>query len=474
MDDQTRLPECSTDTDTKRLQKLPSMLSREASMNKDGRESGFPSDYSDLDLSFTSYTATTTTASARSSLSFPEPRLSAAAGGAHRRADPLWSAVDAASAIDGGLQLGHLRLLRRLGSGNLGMVFHCQLKGFDGADFALKVVDRSAASGRKLAQAAMEAEVVAALDHPFLPTLYARFEASHYSCLLIDYCAGGDLHALLRSHPRGGRLSPAAARFYAAEVLVALEYLHAAGVVYRDLKPENVLLRADGHVMLSDFDLCFRADVEPSVEFREIRRRRRRVEAEFAAEPAGARSTACVGTHEYLAPEVVAGGGHGGEVDWWAFGVFVYELLYGRTPFKGGSKEATLKNIAAGGVRFPEETAAMPAGEEEEMADARDLIRRLLVRDPRRRLGAGRGAPAIKRHPFFAGIDWPLIRCYRPPVVFRTSSSSAAAARGAEIGLWAERRLRRGGWRRWWCFGNKGCKLGLSRKRRKSGKFFIL
>ncbi|XP_020588367.1 serine/threonine-protein kinase WAG1-like, partial [Phalaenopsis equestris] len=329
----------------------------------------------------------------------------------HRRLDPHWSALRATSNLspDSSLHLRHLKLLRHIGSGNLARVFHCRLHGFDHLDFALKVVDLDAAVST-LSHVRAEARVLACLDHPFLPTLYARLDASHYACFLIDYCPGGDLHSLLRHCPVH-RLPLPAVKFYAAEVLLALEYLHALGFVYRDLKPENVLLRADGHVMLSDFDLCFYSDVSPVLHLRN--RGRSGVELEFVAEPESAFSRACVGTHEYLPPEIVGGAGHGNGVDWWAFGVFIYELIYGRTPFKGGSKEATLKNILTREVRFPD------GGSDERRAAvaARDLISRLLERDPRRRIGSVKGATEIKQHPFFDGVSWALIRMMKPPVV---------------------------------------------------------
>ncbi|XAR56357.1 Non-specific serine/threonine protein kinase [Bertholletia excelsa] len=437
----------------------------------DVEDTFFPPD-SDLDFSFTSCTSTAATdrtfasSSARSSLalSFNESRLSstttttAASGNTalqrrpHRRSDPHWSAIRAASNIspDGNLHLRHLKLVGHLGTGNLGRVFLCRLRDNDHAHshFALKVVDRDSLTAKKLSHVQTEAEILSVLDHPFLPTLYARLEVSHYTCLLIDYCPNGDLHSLLRRQP-GNRLPVAPVRFFAAEVLVALEYLHALGVVYRDLKPENVLLRGDGHIMLSDFDLCFRADMVPKLENRRCPRERRRrgclgdrspeegeVESEFMAEPTTAYSRSCVGTHEYLAPELVAGAGHGNGVDWWAFGVFVYEFLYGTTPFKGESKEATLRNIAScRGVRF----RAME-GEDEGMAEAKDLIERLLVSDPRKRLGCARGATDIKRHPFFNGIKWPLIRMYKPPevrgLVVRKNKSHVSHVMGSKRRRW--------------------------------------
>ncbi|KAL7129366.1 hypothetical protein ABFS83_13G061400 [Erythranthe nasuta] len=455
---------------------------------------------SDLDFSFTSTTtsATTTTdrtLSARSSLarssitlSFNESRLSTASTTTtpstavpnahprpHRRHDsPNWAAINAATTLssDGALHLRHLKLVRLVGAGNLGRVFLCRLRDYDGADFALKVVDRDSLTSKKVSHVQTEAQIISALDHPFLPTLYAHLEVSHYTCLLMDYCPNGDLHSLLHKQP-SNRLPVRAVRFFVAEVLLALEYLHAQGIVYRDLKPENILIREDGHIMLSDFDLCFRSDVSPKLNsttttqivkagptgrlhscFAAAGGRRQREEraAEFVAEPTAAFSKSCVGTHEYLAPELVGGYGHGNGVDWWAFGVLVFEMLYGTTPFKGGSKESTLRNIAsARGVRFP---AAAAEGEREEagMAEARDLIEKLLVMDPRRRLGCERGATDIKRHPFFAGIKWPLIRTYRPPevrglAVKRSKLNKGVVGGGGGVSVSSPRR-RRSFWKR--------------------------
>uniref|UniRef100_A0A803LJ13 non-specific serine/threonine protein kinase n=1 Tax=Chenopodium quinoa TaxID=63459 RepID=A0A803LJ13_CHEQI len=302
------------------------------------------------------------------------------------------------------------------------------------------------------------------LDHPFLPTLYAHVEVSHYTCLLIDYCSGGDLHSLLRKQP-SYRLPASAVKFYAAEVLVALEYLHSLGIVYRDLKPENILIKEDGHIMLSDFDLCFKSDVTAKIEKLEGQvnrtgriksRRSRRIDRtmgdEFVAEPTGAFSKSCVGTHEYLAPELVSGKGHGNGVDWWGFGVLIYELLYGTTPFKGVNKEATLRNIASSrDVRFGY-VEERDIEDDKDMAAAKDLIEKLLVKDPSLRMGATRGAAEIKKHPFFNGVKWALIRSYRPPEVrgglVRKKKGIEGGARkgsgrggGAKKGVWKGRRV---------------------------------
>ncbi|KAK1306450.1 Protein kinase PINOID 2 [Acorus calamus] len=149
---------------------------------------------------------------------------------------------------------------------------------------------------------------------------------------------------------------------------------------------------------------------------------RRPIEPELVAEPVSARSRSFVGTHEYLAPEVISGLGHGSEVDWWTLGVFMYELLFGRTPFKGEDNEKTLINIIKQPLRFPRlDINSTSCRDIEELVKARDLISRLLVKNPKRRIGSLRGAVEIKRHEFFKGVNWALIRTVKPPEVPKES-----------------------------------------------------
>ncbi|PIN00763.1 putative serine/threonine protein kinase [Handroanthus impetiginosus] len=378
----------------------------------------------------------------------------------HKGNDPRWKAILAIRARDGILGMSHFRLLKRLGCGDIGSVYLSELSSTR-CFFAMKVMDKaSLASRKKLMRAQTEREILQLLDHPFLPTLYTHFETDRFSCLVMEYCPGGDLHTLRQRQP-GKHFSEYATRFYAAEVLLALEYLHMLGVVYRDLKPENVLVRDDGHIMLSDFDLSLRCAVSPTlirtsafdsdpskrgaafcvqppcIEPTSVciqpacflprlfphkskkKSAKSRVDPsispgtlpELVAEPTAARSMSFVGTHEYLAPEIIKGEGHGSAVDWWTFGIFLHELLYGKTPFKGSGNRATLFNVVGQQLKFPDSPATSYA--------SRDLIRGLLVKEPQNRLGVKRGATEIKQHPFFEGVNWALIRCSTPPEVPR-------------------------------------------------------
>ncbi|KAM7269359.1 hypothetical protein ACFE04_024856 [Oxalis oulophora] len=376
----------------------------------------------------------------------------------HTGGDVRWDAVNLVLAKGCPIGLSHFRLLKRLGYGDIGSVYLTELRG-TGTYFAMKVMDKaSLASRNKLLRAQTEREILGLLDHPFLPTLYSYFETDKFYCLVMEFCSGGNLHSLRQKQPNK-HFTEEAARFYASEVLLALEYLHMLGIVYRDLKPENVLVRVEGHIMLSDFDLSLRCSVnptlvksssahvtndkssgggggggmldeeyavhgciQPSSFFPKILpgKKSRKSKSDFGlfvngslpelmAEPTNVRSMSFVGTHEYLAPEIIRGEGHGSAVDWWTFGIFLYELLHGITPFKGQGNRATLFNVVGQPLRFPDSPQVSGV--------ARDLIRGLLVKEPHKRIAYKRGATEIKQHPFFEGVNWALVRSAMPPHV---------------------------------------------------------
>lgn len=386
-----------------------------------------------------------------------------------------WEAVRAVLQQHGSLNLKHFKLLRRLGCGDIGTVYLAELIGTS-CLFALKVMDNEfLANRKKIFRAQTEREILQMLDHPFLPTLYAYITTDKLSCLVMEYCPGGDLHVLRQRQPYRS-FSEQATRFYVAEVLLALEYLHMLGVIYRDLKPENILVREDGHIMLTDFDLSLRCSVNPTLVkssspdedstkkmsspcaeascihpfclqpdwqvscFTPILlsagAKSRKMKSDMAAqvgplpqlvvEPTSARSNSFVGTYEYLAPEIIKGDGHGSAVDWWTFGIFLFELLYGKTPFKGAGNEETLSNVVSQSLKFPDAPIVS--------FHARDLIRGLLIKDPENRLGSVKGAAEIKQHPFFEGLNWALIRCAAPPELprFREFGSCVPSAMASQ------------------------------------------
>ena len=266
-----------------------------------------------------------------------------------------------------------------------------------------------------------------------------------------QYCSGGELFELLHKQPNK-RFCEVHARFYTAEVLLALQYLHLLGFIYRDLKPENVLLHLTGHVRLTDFDLSFCASsrphmlppadglaaargpvlVRPGARGTLARRatlthveRRSQSRSHSRTLSSARRSTSrqrrapvfCVclcparlnPAPRRIAPQVINASGHSSPVDWWELGIFLYELMYGFTPFRGAHREQTFENVLHRALVFPDEPAVTPASQ--------DCVRALLIRDPSRRLGAVSGAEEIKAHPFFADVDFTLIRWQTAPFV---------------------------------------------------------
>ncbi|KAK9149945.1 hypothetical protein Syun_008254 [Stephania yunnanensis] len=351
----------------------------------------------------------------------------------HTGGDGRWDAINLVNFRDSPIGLSHFRLLKRLGYGDIGCVYLVELRGTQ-AFFAMKVMDKAAlASRNKLLRAQTEREILGLLDHPSCQLCILILRQINSIAWSWSFAVG----VIFILFDRNSQIS------------ILLSKLQ--GIVYRDLKPENVLVREEGHIMLSDFDLSLRCNVNPTLvksssvhvssggegivesEYgvqgciqptaflsRILPKKSRKAKSDFGlaaggtlpelmAEPTNARSMSFVGTHEYLAPEIIRGEGHGSAVDWWTFGIFLYELLHGTTPFKGSGNHATLFNVVGQPLKFPETPGVSVV--------ARDLIRGLLVKDPQKRIAYKRGATEIKQHPFFEGVNWALIRGTTPPLV---------------------------------------------------------
>lgn len=304
--------------------------------------------------------------------------------------------------------------IKLIGKGDVGKVYLVREKKSSRL-YAMKVLSKKEMIKRnKIKRALAEQEILATSNHPFIVTLYHSFQSEDYLYLCMEYCSGGEFFRALQTRP-GKCISEDDARFYAAEVTAALEYLHLMGFIYRDLKPENILLHQSGHIMLSDFDLSKQSDPggKPTMIIGKNGTSSTSLPTiDTKSCIANFRTNSFVGTEEYIAPEVIKGSGHTSAVDWWTLGILIYEMLYGTTPFKGKNRNATFANILREDIPFPDH-----AGAPQISNLCKSLIRKLLIKDENRRLGARAGASDIKTHPFFRTTQWALIRHMKPPII---------------------------------------------------------
>ncbi|KAF3583585.1 hypothetical protein F2Q69_00032028 [Brassica cretica] len=299
----------------------------------------------------------------------------------------------------------------------------------DGGVYALKIMDKKfITKENKTAYVKLERIVLDQLDHPGIVKLFFTFQDNFSLYMALESCEGGELFDQIT---RKGCLSEDEARFYGAEVVDALEYIHTMGLIHRDIKPENLLLTSDGHIKIADF-----GSVKPMQD------------SQITLLPnAASDDKACtfVGTAAYVPPEVLnsspATFGLLGSVDYynasylkqfffvicgtnsnrndlWALGCTLYQMLSGTSPFKDASEWLIFQRIIARDLKFPNHFSEA----------ARDLIDRLLDTDPSRRPGAGpEGYASLKRHPFFKGVDWKKPRSQTPPKLALDPSSQSAS-----------------------------------------------
>ncbi|XP_044778532.1 serine/threonine-protein kinase N isoform X2 [Drosophila simulans] len=285
----------------------------------------------------------------------------------------------------GMLSMDNFRLLSVLGRGHFGKVILSQLRS-NNQYYAIKALKKGDIIARDEVESLLSEkrifEVANAMRHPFLVNLYSCFQTEQHVCFVMEYAAGGDLmmhiHTDVFLEPR--------AVFYAACVVLGLQYLHENKIIYRDLKLDNLLLDTEGYVKIADFGLC-----KEGMGF-------------------GDRTGTFCGTPEFLAPEVLTETSYTRAVDWWGLGVLIFEMLVGESPFPGDDEEEVFDSIVNDEVRYPRFLSL----------EAIAVMRRLLRKNPERRLGSSeRDAEDVKKQAFFRSIVWDdlLLRKVKPPFV---------------------------------------------------------
>ncbi|MCJ1393372.1 serine/threonine protein kinase, AGC [Xylographa bjoerkii] len=296
------------------------------------------------------------------------------------------------------LRLDDFELIKTLGTGTFARVWLARLANPVNEDkdkvFALKILRKTdIIKLKQVEHVRNERNTLGAVaGHPFITTLITTFSDKECLYMLLDYCPGGEVFTYLR---RARRFNETTSRFYAAEIALILEFLHdVEGTAYRDLKPENILIDSEGHLKLVDFG--------------------------FAKKIGDTQTYTLCGTPEYLAPEVIKNTGHGTAVDWWAFGILIYEFLVGQPPFWDQNPLKIYSKIVEGNIPYPNGMSP----------EARDLISSLCTVNPSNRLGnISGGSQRVKAHPFFRGIDWEAMyyRRMKGPIVPKLAHAADAS-----------------------------------------------
>eukprot|EP01116_Phalansterium_solitarium_P024655 TRINITY_DN9088_c0_g2_i1.p1 TRINITY_DN9088_c0_g2~~TRINITY_DN9088_c0_g2_i1.p1 ORF type:complete len:500 (+),score=129.92 TRINITY_DN9088_c0_g2_i1:180-1679(+) len=263
-----------------------------------------------------------------------------------------------------------------------------------GKEFAAKILDkRFIVKENKVKYVNTEKTILDSLVHPNITRLYCTFQDPESLYFIMELCPNGELRDLIK---KAGRFSLTEARFYAAEIINALEYMHSKGVIHRDLKPENVLLDPQMHAKLSDFGT-----------------------AKVIGTDRLARSHSFTGTAEYVSPELLNDKFSAKCSDLWALGCIIYQMLTGKCPFRGATEYQTFQLISQRKLTIPE--CVPPVAE--------DIINKLLELDPEKRLGCGEhGYAELKGHPFFEGVDFASLPRETPPVIEAADALSHSAS----------------------------------------------
>jgi len=298
------------------------------------------------------------------------------------------------------LSMNDFSVHRIIGRGGFGEVYGCR-KADTGKMYAMKCLDKKRIKMKQGETLALNERIMLSLvstghDCPFIVCMTYAFHTQDKLCFILDLMNGGDLHYHLSQH---GVFNENEMKFYAAEVILGLEHMHRRYIVYRDLKPANILLDEHGHVRISDLGLA----------------------CDFSKK----RPHASVGTHGYMAPEVLSKGtAYDSSADWFSFGCMLYKLLKGHSPFrqhKTKDKHEIDRMTLTMNVELPDTFST----------ELKNLLESLLQRDVDKRLGcAGQGAQELKTHPFFTGVDWTQVyqQKYPPPLIPPRGEVNAADA----------------------------------------------
>jgi serine/threonine protein kinase len=239
--------------------------------------------------------------------------------------------------------------------------------------YALKSMDKSLIAQCRQADYVMnEQEILTSIDHPFIMKMHYSFTTKNYLNLVLDFCPGGELFFHI---VKMKRLQENVAKFYIAEIILAIEHLHDNDILYRDLKPENVLIDYDGHIKLTDFGLSAMGFTKHS------------------------KSDIFCGSPEYMTPEMILKDDYTRMIDYYAIGALLYEMIGGIPPFYSKKRKVLFDNIVNKEINFYKEFSSK----------ARDLIKKLLIKDPNKRIGSTNGMKDVKNHAFFREMDWDLL-----------------------------------------------------------------
>lgn len=278
-------------------------------------------------------------------------------------------------------------IVKLISNGAYGAVYLVRLKETR-VRFAMKKITKNNLMLRnQVDQVFAERDIMSFTDNPFVVSMYCSFETKKHLCLVMEYVEGGDCATLVKNI---GPLPPDMARFYFAETVLAVEYLHNYGIVHRDLKPDNLLITALGHIKLTDFGLSKMGLMSLATNL---------YEGYLDRETRQFSDKQVFGTPEYIAPEVILRQGYGKPVDWWSMGIILYEFLIGCVPFFGETPEELFAHTVNDDIEWPDDDD-WPI-----QPEAKDIITALLQQNARDRLGTG-SSHEVKEHPYFCGVDW--------------------------------------------------------------------